>query len=651
VDVVSEEEKRLVQEWGEGGGEGSRVRAVHEKIAQRAMENPKGIAVEDQRRRISYGELEEQANQVAGWLRKRGVKGGSYVGLCLERGVDLIVTMLGVLKAGAGYIPMEQTHPAGRLGWIVGDAKPALVVAEESVRQKLESAGVAVVGMEQVKAEMAGESRSGVKEEIAEDQVAYVIYTSGTTGEPKGVAVRHGGLASYIESAVEEWGIGREDAVLQFASVSFDTAAEEVYVCLAGGGRLVVRDEQMVNTAEEFMKRCAEKGVTVLDLPTAYWHELTAQAEERGLELAGTVRLVVIGGERALAHRASQWQRRYGQQARLINTYGPTETTIVATRYEFPAGWEAQSEWDESPIGQPVNRTRVYVLDGEQQLAPVGVAGELYIGGAGVSLGYVNRLDLTAERYVPDPYSGEPGARMYASGDLVRWRAGGVLEYVGRVDGQIKVRGFRVEVGEIESVLSRHPAVREAAVLLREDTPGNRRLVAYIVGSQKDLIKVSELRKHLAAQLPDYMVPAIFVALESLPKNRNGKVDRPSLPVPDNARPELDASYVAPRDSTEQTISLIWRDVLKTDKVGINDNFFDLGGNSLALIQVRSKLRDAFQKEIPVVEMFEYSTIRALVERLNSLADDRARLQRVEERARKQKEAINRYGQVAKSVQ
>lgn len=623
---------------------------VHVLVAQQAMQNPDRIAVEDVRSHITYAQLDAAGNQLANWLIRQGIIRGDKVGLCLERSTDLIVCILGVLKAGAAYIPMEPANPGGRLTGMISDARPLLVITEQQARIKLAGSATRLVDLEQLKADAVKESAQPPVIELIEDDVVSIIYTSGTAGTPKGVAVRHASLANYIRSMVEEWKCGKEDAVLQFAPVSFDTATEEVFASLTASARLVIRDERMMSTPEAFMHRCEELRITILDLPTAYWHELSAQAEEGGLTLAKTVRLIVIGGEPVLGHRARRWQRRFGNQARLLNTYGPTESTIAATLHDFWMEGEIGDQ-GESPIGVPVEHASAYVLDQRLQLSPVGMPGELFLGGTGLSNGYLNRPDLTAEKFIPNPFGKVPGSRMYASGDLAKWLPNGVLEYIGRTDGQIKVRGFRVETGEIEVVLSRLPQVRECAVVLREDTPGARKLIGYVAGAGGDLPRTNDLRKHLRSELPEYMVPAGFVIMDSLPKNKHGKIDRRALPPPGDSRPDLESTYVAPRNRTEQVISAIWKEVLGISQVGIHDNFFDLGGNSLALIKVRSKLRDALQNEIPVVEMFEFPTISALVGRLDNFVTDQTRLHSIEDRARRQREALNRRHHASRSLQ
>jgi amino acid adenylation domain-containing protein len=446
------------------------------------------------------------------------------------------------------------------------------------------------------------------------DNAAYVIYTSGSTGRPKGVVVSHRALANYATAAVDLYGVTPSDRVLQFASLSFDASAEEIYPAMLGGAALVLRTEEMLTDAATFFARCAEWGVTVLDLPTAYWHELVSGLERGAIRLPDRVRLVIIGGERALPERVAAWRRHVGDGVRLVNTYGPTEASVVATMAELQGREEVPMLADQPlpavPIGRPVPNGRVYVLDREMRPLPVGARGELYVGGAGVARGYLGRPELTAERFVPDPFGAEPGARLYRTGDVARWRRTGELEFVGRADEQVKVRGFRVEPGEIEDLLLRHHSVREAVVAAREDEPGRTRLVGYVVPVDQ-APSVADLRAHLKAELPEYMVPAAFVVLDALPKTGSGKVDRRALPAPEAPGVPADA-YVAPETEAERRLADIWAEVLRVERVGTRDDFFALGGHSLLATQVVSRVRQAFGAELPLRTIFEHPTVGEL---------------------------------------
>jgi amino acid adenylation domain-containing protein len=442
------------------------------------------------------------------------------------------------------------------------------------------------------------------------ENVAYVIYTSGSTGRPKGVQTPHGALSNYIRSAAEEFELNSEDRVLQFASISFDAAAEEIYSCLICGGALVLRTEEMLGTPGRFLEGCRQEGITVLDLPTAYWEQLVAALAAGETELPGQVRLMIIGGEKAQAQSVKQWREQVGRRVRLVNTYGPTEATIVATAGEL-TGAETNGEAPRAVvIGRPMTNIETYVLNEDQRLIPARLVGELYIGGAGLARGYLGRADQTAERFLPNPYSGEPGKRFYRTGDLIRQLADRQLEYVGRSDEQVKVRGHRIELGEIETILLQSGAIREAVVLARGDK--DKRLIAYLVSHPGQKPDLGELRAYLKQRLPEYMAPSGFVWMEKMPVSANGKLNKMALPETNEVVVAREKEYVAPSGPVEESLAAIWSEVLGVEKVGTHDNFFELGGHSLLLTKVVSRIRLAFTLELPLRVLFDNPTIKQL---------------------------------------
>ncbi|HSK75448.1 MAG TPA: non-ribosomal peptide synthetase, partial [Thermoanaerobaculia bacterium] len=431
----------------------------------------------------------------------------------------------------------------------------------------------------------------------------------------------------------DEHALTPRDRVLQFASIGFDTSAEEIYPCLASGAALALRTEAMLGSTGEFLGRCAEWGVSILDLPTAFWHEMVLRLTAEPVSLPPSLRLVVIGGERALPERLAAWHARGGGGVRLWNTYGPTESTIVATWCELTAEIAERSAAGEVPIGRPVPGARAWVIDPEGGLAPQGIPGELCVAGPGTARGYLGRPGLTAEKFVPDPWSPEPGGRMYRTGDLVRRLPSGDLEFLGRIDHQVKIRGFRVELREIEAALGEHPGVAEAVVAAREDTPGDRRLAAYVVPRRpEEPPAVPELRSFLKARLPEHMVPAAFVTLEALPLTPSGKVDRRALPAPGGrSRADREEDVVTPRTSSEEAVAAIWSEVLGVGRVGAMDNFFELGGHSLLLPQVLHRLRTAFQVEVPLRALFDEPTVEGLALRVEEILLEEIERQLAEE--------------------
>ncbi|HEX6862441.1 MAG TPA: amino acid adenylation domain-containing protein, partial [Thermoanaerobaculia bacterium] len=554
---------------------------IHELVRAQAERTPDAPAIVAGDTVLTYRELARRAGLLAGRLRGMGVGPESVVGLRVERSPEMVVGMLGVLEAGGVYLPLDPVYPRERLSFMEEDSGARVVLTQESLAGL---DGGEVDGPEPVPA-----------------NGAYIIYTSGSTGRPKGVLVPHSSLVNYVLSTAEQCGIGPQDRVLQFASMSFDTSAEEIYPCLTRGATLVLRDDAMGSSPEIFAREVERLGITVLDLPTAFWHELVAQ----DVEWPASVRLVILGGEQAHAARLDAWRGRVGDRIRILNTYGPTEATIVTTRRDVTGPRDFPGE---VPIGRPVPGARVHVVSRDLEPLPPGLDGELLIGGAGVARGYLGRPDLTAERFVPDPFAEAPGSRLYRTGDLGRHRPDGTLEFLGRIDHQVKLRGLRIELGEIEAALRRLPGVREAAVLVREDSPGDRRIVAYVAGEP------AGLRSALKETLPDYMLPAAFVALDALPLTPSGKVDRRALPAPGAARPDLDAGFTAPRNPVEDMLAGIFCEVLKLERVGIDDDFFVLGGHSLLVAQVATRVRHALGIELPIQEIFRRPTVAGLAE-------------------------------------
>jgi aspartate racemase len=608
----------VLTQWNSTVADYPRASCVHELFEAQAEQTPNAAAVRHGLDSLSYRELNTRANQLAYFLRRKGVGPEALVGIRMDRSIDMVVGLLGVLKAGGAYLPLDPNLPADRLLDMLGDAQPAVLLTQKALEDSLPAVSVPVVCVDAQWPEISEAAGTNPEKLATAANMAYVIYTSGSTGQAKGVMVEHRSVVNYIEAAAAEYNVTAADRVLQFASLSFDAHAEEIYPCLARGGTLVLRTDSMLDSYEGFFKACGDRGVTVLSLPTAYWHELTAAIEARGQALPPCLRLVVIGGEAALPERVAAWLNRVGRGVRLLNTYGPTEATVVATvcQPDDPTG--SGGALLPVPIGRPLRNTRVYVLDAHRQPVPVGVPGELYIGGDGVARGYLNRPELTAERFLPDPAATNPASRLYRTGDLVRWRSDGQLEFVGRTDQQVKIRGFRVEPGEVDAVLSEHPALREAVVVAGTDSRGAVRLIGYVVPHEEPAPPVPDLRNFLKRRLPAYMVPATFVPLPSLPRTASGKVDRPALPAPSADRSELQGEYVAPRSPTEARLAMIWAELLKLDRVSVNDNFFDLGGHSLLAVQMVSRVRTTLAVDLPLVDVFTAPTVAELAERVQA---------------------------------
>lgn len=625
--LTETEEHQLLVEWNDTWAEYPRNVCIHQLFEAQVERTPDAVAVVFDNEQLTYQQLNSRANQLARYLQKLGVGPEVLVGICVDRSLEMVVGLLGILKAGGAYLPLDPTYPKERLTFMLSDAKVSVLLTQEKLVEYLPEHQASVVCLDSeallptadrdwkiISQDYRTNPDSGVQPE----NLAYVIYTSGSTGKPKGVMIQHDSLVNFTEAASVEYGLSACDRVLQFASISFDAAAEEIYPCLTCGGTLVLRTDEMLRSIPTFVQKCWDLGLTVLDLPTAYWHQLTSKLANTDLVLPDSLRLVIIGGEPALLERVKTWQKYVGNRPQLVNTYGPTEATVVATIYKFSEPATTDSLWREVPIGHSIRNVQVYVLDRYLQPVPIGVPGELYIGGAGLARGYLNRPELTTEKFIPNPFKRQnfDSERLYKTGDLVRYLPDGTIEYLGRIDEQVKIRGFRIEVGEIETILTQQPEVQSAVVVAREDEPGNQYLVAYIVPNQPTP-SIKCLRDVLRQQLPEYMVPSAFVLLDTLPLTPNGKVNRQALPQPEHQNPMTELSGVMPHTEAERIIATVWQEILQLERVGIHDNFFNLGGHSLLLGKMQFQLQERFGQEISVIDLFKYPTIHRLANYLS----------------------------------
>jgi amino acid adenylation domain-containing protein len=603
LEILSEDERRRVLvEFNDNGRDFHEGKCLQHYFEEQAERTPERVALLCEDERLTYRQLNEGANRLAHYLRRQGVGPDSLVALCLERSTGMVVAMLAALKAGAAYLPLDPSHPAERLSFSVEDASAEVVLTREELRGRVGQGGRArVLCLDtQWESEVAAESAANPKVEgLCERHLAYVIYTSGSAGRPKGVQIPHRAINNHMLWMRERLGLDETDIVLQKTPYTFDASVWEFFLPLMCGATLVMARPGGHQDSRYLIEEVKRRGVTVLQLvPTM----LRVMLEERGAGECVSLRRVFCGGE---ALTAELRERFHGLlDAELYNLYGPTETAIDATYMHCPPtgarGFVS--------IGRPLSNVRVYVLDRRLRPVPVGVTGELYIGGEQLARGYLNRPALTAEKFVPDPFSPLPGARLYRSGDAGRLHPDGEIEFLGRLDHQVKLRGNRIELGEIESALLRHPWVRDAAVVVREDAPGGGRLVAYVVGEAG----VVELREHLKESLPEYMTPSAFVTLKAMPLLPNGKTDRRSLPAPDGAAGDARGEYAAPRTAVEELLAGAWADVLGVERVGAHDNFFDLGGHSLLVTQLVGRVREALGVELPLRDFFDARTLRDL---------------------------------------
>ena len=603
-----EERRQLLFEYNDTARPFPPDDRLHHLFSERAARDPHAAALVCGDTALTYAELETRSNQLAHHLISLGVGAEVCVGVCLSRSVELLVALLGVLKAGGAYLPLDPEYPVERLAFLFDDGGCPVVLTEGRLMDSLPaSAWVQVVCLDEMGDELALLPESDPGARVLPENLAYVIYTSGSTGQPKGVGVSHRAVCNYVRWAADYYPAAGASPF--FTSPAFDLTVTSLFPALAAGGSVAVVAGEGGAALAELARGGRDCGLLKLT-PShlALLTGITRGAPERSEAMTLWPAALVLGGE-ALDYESLRPWRELSPATRLINEYGPTETTVGCCVYEVAT--EAE-ESGPVPIGRPIANTRLYVADARGEPLPVGVAGELLIGGSGLARGYLNRPGLTAERFVPDPFSGEPGARLYRSGDLARWRADGVLGYLGRVDEQLKLRGYRIEPGEVETALRQHVSVRDAAVIVREDEPGDKRLVAYAVTSGKGAGAEAELREYLRGKLPEYMVPSHVVRLETLPLTANGKLDRKALPRPEVAA--ADAEGERPRTPTEETMCAIYADVLRLERVGVTASFFDLGGHSLLATQLLSRVREELGVELSLPEVFERPTAAGMAE-------------------------------------
>ena len=635
--VMAADEAAQLAAWNATDREYPGTECIHELIARQAAATPHAVAVVFEDERVTYAELDARANRLANHLRGLGVGPEVRVGVCAERSVELVVALLATLKAGGGYVPLDPGYPRDRLAYMLGDARVSVLLTQAHLAELIPPHGARTVLLDADWPLIARESDEAPRTAVGPDHLAYVIYTSGSTGQPKGAENAHRGIRNRLLWMQEAFGLDGTDAILQKTPFSFDVSVWEFFWPLMAGARLVVAKPEGHRDPAYLARLIGQQGVTTLHFVPSM---LQAFLEEPDLSACAPLRRVVCSGEALPAELAARFHTRLG--AELHNLYGPTEAAVDVTWWACARGDDRRSV----PIGRPIANTQIHLLDARLNPVAPGVAGELYIAGVQVGRGYLERRGLTAERFVPDPFSATPGARMYRTGDLARWLADGSVDYLGRADHQVKIRGFRIELGEIEAVLAAHPGVREAVVVARTDA-GDTRLVAYLTAAGDAAPDAGTLREHLRATVPEYMVPTAFVSMEALPLSPNGKVDRKALPAPEAKRDEA-VAFVAPRDETERAIAAIWREALGVEQVGVDDNFFDLGGHSLLLVQVHGRIREALGGDIIVVELFQHPTVGALAGRLAGGGEEAAPgRDAADERARRQKAALERQKQAA----
>ncbi|MEH1944124.1 MAG: amino acid adenylation domain-containing protein [Nostoc sp.] len=619
--VLTEQERhKMLVEWNDTKVDYPKHLCIHELFVAQVEKTPDNIAVVFDEQKLTYQELNRRANKVAHYLQSLGVGTEVLVGICVERSLDTIVGLLGILKAGAAYLPLDPTYPKERLSFMLSDSQVQVLLTQQKFVDEFSASGVKTVCLDSNWESINSQSPENPTSDVTAENLTYVIYTSGSTGTPKGVLIQHQGACNLAQAQVKLFDVNPHSRILQFASFSFDASVWEIVMALGSGASLYMGTQDSLRPGTDLIKFLREQSITHVTLPPTALAALPAE------ELPNLQTLIVAG--EACNHKLiAQWS----QGRRFFNAYGPTESTVCATVAECHAG-DTQAT-----IGRAIANTQVYILDSHLQPVPIGTPGELYIGGDGLARGYLNRPELTRERFIPNPFDdsaalasprASTGSRLYKTGDLARYLPDGNIEFLGRVDNQVKIRGFRIELDEIEKLLIQHPDVKQVAVIAREDIPGDKRLVAYIVLNQKPEAIVATLKRFLEEKLPKYMVPGVFVILDSLPLTPNGKVDRQNLPAGDRIRPDLEETFVAPRNPIEEKLASIWIELLQIEPIGINDNFFNLGGHSLIAAQMLSRIRDGFQVELFFHHIFANPTIAGLAALIEQPSHLQQQLQR-----------------------
>ncbi|NCS11031.1 MAG: amino acid adenylation domain-containing protein [Microcystis aeruginosa G13-09] len=590
--LTESETNQLLIEWNNTQVDYPEYKCIHQLFEEQVKRTPDAVAVVCSQQQLTYNELNCRANQLAHYLQKLGVKADTLVGISLERSLEMIVGLLGILKAGGAYLPLDPDYPSERLQFAIADAQLSLLLTQEGLIDKLPKHQAPLILLEQIREEINQNSQDNLTGVVTANNLANLIYTSGSTGKPKGVMVEHRGLFNLAQAQIKTFNLQSNSRILQFASLNFDASIWEIILAMGAGATLYLDTKDALMPGLPLMGRLKDYAITHITLPPSALAALP-------LEEIPELQTIIVGGEACSEELIKQW----ATGRNFFNAYGPTETSVCATVEKWT------DETLKVTIGRPIANTQVYILDCHLQPVPIGVPGELHIGGMGLARGYLNRPELTQEKFIPNPFSNYPDSRLYKTGDLARYLPDGKIEYLGRIDNQVKIRGFRIELGEIEALLNQNQAVQSSCVIVREDNLGDKRLVAYVVLQPEINLTINEIRQFLRAKLPDYMVPTAFVLLDTFPLTPNGKIDRRALPVPDL---QSQGEYIAPRNPIEEKIAQIWAEVLKLERVSIEDNFFELGGHSLLATQVISRCQEAFEIALPLRYLFESPTIAQL---------------------------------------
>ncbi|HYX15541.1 MAG TPA: amino acid adenylation domain-containing protein [Nostoc sp.] len=628
LDIFSEQEREeLLVAFNNTKTPELQYKCIHHWFEQQCDRMPENIAIIYQNQQFTYQELNSRANQLAHYLQKLGVKPDVMVGLCVERSPLMLIALLGILKAGGAYVPIDPSYPLERKAFILNDSQMPVLLTQQHIMVDLATNGIKVIYLDS-DWDINQQKNENPIATTSELNLAYIIYTSGSTGKPKGTLIPHQGLVNYLSWATQRYAVEQGVGTLVHSPLGFDLTITSLFSPLLVGGTVeLLSEEQGIETLSQALKKSSN--LSLVKITPAHLDLLKQQLSKE--EIANKTRAFIIGGENLLAESITFWQD-VAPDTILVNEYGPTETVVGCCVYQVPVGKHFTGS---IPIGKAIANTQLYILDQYLQPVPMGVPGELHIGGLGLARGYLNQPELTALKFIPNPFSKQEGDRLYKTGDLVRFLPSGDIEYIGRIDNQVKIRGFRVELGEIEAVINQHPSISTSVVILREDKSGNQTLIAYTTLQPDKTLTTPELRRFLQNKLLDHMVPTAFMILEALPLTSNGKVDRQALPMPDVLRPELEVTYVIPQTEVEKTIASVWRKALNLEKIGIHDNFFEIGGHSLLLVTVHSQLQEILKAELSTLDLFRYPTINSLANYLNSSPNSTAFLQENDTQAEK----------------
>ncbi|ODH02992.1 thioester reductase [Nostoc sp. KVJ20] len=630
--ILKESEKHLLNEWNNTQTNYPQQACIHQLFEAQVEKTPDAIALIFNNQHLTYRDLNSRANQLAQHLQSLGVETETLVGICIERSLEMIVALLAILKAGGAYVPLDPGYPQERLAFMLSDTQVSILLTQKELVAKLPTHTAFVICLDTDWNTISQNNKENLNTSVTADNLAYVMYTSGSTGTPKGVSVIHRGVVRLVKETNYAH-LTAEEIILQLAPISFDASTFEIWGCLLNGGQLIIYPPH-TPSLEELGQIIQQYQVTTLWLTAGLFHLIV----DEKIDALKSLRQLLAGGDVLSVPHVQKFLQTV-DNCQLINGYGPTENTTFTCCHPITAPLQPDVS---IPIGRPIANTQVYILDKNLQPVSIGEAGELYIGGDGLARGYLNRPDLTAEKFIFHSFDSNLETRLYKTGDLARYLPDGKVEFLGRIDNQVKIRGFRIELGEIEREIAQHPDVREIVVLARQDEAAEKQLTAYIVPHYNSGYTHNKLRGFLQQRLPNYMVPSAFVMLESLPLTANGKVDRHKLPAPSRERPQLEQAYISPQTDLERLLAGILSELLKIDRVGIDDNFFDLGATSISILQVAARIKQELGIELSAVKLFQYSTIGSLANYLHSNQNSQPSSDKLQNRAQRQQAARTR---------